>query len=342
MIDELALFLLIAVVLVPVLVILKLASFFEKFQKDTKSICRKMDHAGTYNEYRYWRRELRCHYLMLIPFVTKKNVRHVYDSFFHRKHEEKMEERRDSLAPLLMPSVLGICICLVCVCGMTWAWYTASIQAPAQKMTAAYYEVVVENVVEAESLEENVNKKEDGTYPLEAKVSYKVTLRAEGSVKKCGGYCLIENQADEKYYTQTFAPENDAIEILLIPEEDGDYTFTGVWGSLPSEITEKDILKDQTGKTQGSEVLPEGSGEPDGEQKTDASTNDVTQQPVSQQTPSSEEPKMDDTYTVQSGDTLSGIAAKYSIPSDKLAAYNSLDDVNSIKEGQILKIPPQE
>lgn len=45
-------------------------------------------------------------------------------------------------------------------------------------------------------------------------------------------------------------------------------------------------------------------------------------------------------YQVQSGDTLSAIAEKFHTTVEALAAYNQLDDANSIQAGMILRIPP--
>lgn len=45
------------------------------------------------------------------------------------------------------------------------------------------------------------------------------------------------------------------------------------------------------------------------------------------------------TYTVQSGDTMSGIANKYNMTSTELAKYNGITEVDTLKIGQVLKIP---
>lgn len=47
----------------------------------------------------------------------------------------------------------------------------------------------------------------------------------------------------------------------------------------------------------------------------------------------------DTVYTVKSGDTLSGIAAKYGTTYQKLAAYNGISNPNIINVGQKIKIP---
>lgn len=73
-----------------------------------------------------------------------------------------------------------------------------------------------------------------------------ITLSASGTVKECGGYCLIENALTGiKAYTQTIMPD-EIITVAFTPSADGTYTFTGVWGSLPIGITEKDIIRKTT------------------------------------------------------------------------------------------------
>jgi len=47
-------------------------------------------------------------------------------------------------------------------------------------------------------------------------------------------------------------------------------------------------------------------------------------------------------YTVQSGDTLSGIASRFGISVDDIVRANNIADPNSLSEGQVLTIPPRE
>lgn len=56
------------------LIVLKLAQFVNHFSREKQYLLTEMHRAADYNEYRYWRRELRCLYLCLIPFVTERNV----------------------------------------------------------------------------------------------------------------------------------------------------------------------------------------------------------------------------------------------------------------------------
>jgi hypothetical protein len=47
-------------------------------------------------------------------------------------------------------------------------------------------------------------------------------------------------------------------------------------------------------------------------------------------------------YTIQSGETLAGIAQSYNLTVDQLAAANCLDNPDLIYEGQVLAVPPQQ
>jgi LysM repeat protein len=48
---------------------------------------------------------------------------------------------------------------------------------------------------------------------------------------------------------------------------------------------------------------------------------------------------VNDSYTVKEGDTLLGIAIRLGVDLDDLADLNKIQDRNSIKIGQVLKIP---
>lgn len=48
------------------------------------------------------------------------------ETFYTGKREHPQEKKPASLTALLMPSLLGVAICLVCLCSLTWAWFTAT------------------------------------------------------------------------------------------------------------------------------------------------------------------------------------------------------------------------
>ena len=344
MTNKLVLFFLISAIFMLAAGIARLVSFFRRFLNDMRYICYQMDGANSCKDYRFWRRELRCHYLTLIPFVNKRNVASVY-RFFYKEKRSGQERRRDSIVPLLMPSVLGICICLVCLCSMSWAWYKVSIQAPSQKITAAYYEVSVTSValissqvtVIDETAEDEITADEGlsgettkirlrgSSCELEKGKSYLIKLTAYGTVTDCAGYCLIENaDGTVQYYTQTFAPKT-TISFTLSPKESGYYTFTGIWGSLPESV-------DYIGN--GEVIPPE-------EIPVNVEMNLIPANPTETEIETETETE-ERIYTVQSGDTLSGIAEKYGVTVERLAAYNHLTVEEEFHEGQEIKIPPED
>lgn len=236
------------------------------------------------------------------------------------KHAKPTDE---NILQLLLPSFAGIIICMVCLAGMTWAWFSASISTPPQTITAANYEVTVTSVIK-EADGEKVEP-QDEKYALEANTAYAIQLESKGTAKEHGGYCLIQNDnGTAVFYTQTFKP-GEHITISLTITDKGNYTFTGVWGSIPTDVDENQIIKDiGNSALETPPVTDEASGK---ENNTDT--------PVQPETENNET-----VYVVQLGDTLSKIAEKYHTSVAKLGAYNGIENADEIQVGQEIKIPP--
>ena len=58
--------------------------------------------------------------------------------FYTPRHSKPTDE---NILRLLMPSAVGIALCMVCLAGSTWAWFSASVQTVAQNLT--YYNPTV-------------------------------------------------------------------------------------------------------------------------------------------------------------------------------------------------------
>lgn len=71
-------------------------------------------------------------------------------SLLHKK--EKQNKNNDPLIRLMTPMIAGILACVFCLVSMTWAWFTASVDAPTQTMQAAaqFTKVKVYEVVKSE------------------------------------------------------------------------------------------------------------------------------------------------------------------------------------------------
>lgn len=189
------------------LIVLKLAQFVNHFSREKQYLLTEINRAADYNEYRYWRRELRCLYLCLIPFVTERNVMKVYPVFFHRAKHATKEKRSDGLMHILAPSMLAICICAICLCGASWAWFTASTSTGTTQIQSSSYKLLYQVGEDATATE----LAEAGTaYTLTSDTTV-ITLKANGTAGATG-YCSI-TVGSETYYTE---------QIFV----DGTFTFT--------------------------------------------------------------------------------------------------------------------
>ena len=169
------------------LIVLKLAQFVNHFSREKQHLLTEMHRAADYNEYRYWRRELRCLYLCLIPFVTERNVMKVYPVFFHRAKHAAKKKRSDDLMHILAPSMLAICICAICLCGVSWAWFTASTSTGTTTIQSSSYKLLYQVGEDTASTELG----EAGTaYTLTSDTAV-ITLKANGT-PGAAGYCSIK------------------------------------------------------------------------------------------------------------------------------------------------------
>ena len=237
------------------LIVLKLAQFSNHFSREKQYLLTEMHRAADYNEYRYWRRELRCLYLCLIPFVTERNVMRVYPVFFHRAKHATKEKRSDGLMHILAPSMLAICICAICLCGASWAWFTASTSTGTAQIQSSSYKLSYQIGSDTAELAET------GTaYTLTSDTTV-ITLKATGTAGATG-YCRI-NIGDETYYTgQIFVP--DAFTFTVNAAAGTTITLTPKWGSCAvrdddtNSIT-KDRVIPATGSQQSNTQTPDNS-----------------------------------------------------------------------------------
>ena len=221
--------------------------------------------------------------------------------FYTPRHSKPTDE---NILRLLMPSVVGIFICMVCLAGSTWAWFSASVQTVAQTIEAANFDISAA-VIDASG------QPVPSGQPLQAGQKYTVTLTAAGNAPS-GGYCKVEGGA-VPLYTETILPDR-SLTFTLIPETDAVYTFTAIWGRYSGE---PDITN---GCTIGAEQ-PE--------------TGEETPAPPANGQNAAE-------YVVQSGDTLWEIARAQDTTVEELAAYNNISDPASLQIGQTIKIPAAE
>ena len=136
-------------------------------------------------------------------------------------NSKNTEER--SILRMLCPSLLGIMVFLICLAGMSWAWFTAGVQSQST-ITAKSYTLnetvkVKTSGTSADSADTAktgaLPKAADGTYALAENTQYVVTLRPSATPKN-GGYCILKmtyagdgGNVEEKYCTVALTSDNE-------------------------------------------------------------------------------------------------------------------------------------
>lgn len=134
--------------------------------------------------------------------------------------------RSDTLRAMLLPPILCAALCLVCLCGLSWAWFTVSISAGTSSVSGAQY-----NVTAQVAQGETPVSMENGGFALSANTEYTVTLTAEGTAST--GYGIVRF-SDRELTTEQIAP-GAAFSFKLIPESDTTLTAVAHWGVNSAE-----------------------------------------------------------------------------------------------------------
>ena len=227
--------LIVLIVFAFLLILIRFAKFVNDFGRGKQYLLNEMHRAADYNEYCYWRRELRCLYLCLIPFVTERNVMRVYPVFFHRAKHTTKEKRSDGLVHILAPSMLAICICAICLCGASWAWFTASTSTGTTQIQSSSYKLLYQVGEDATATE----LAEAGTaYTLKADTTV-ITLKATGTAGATG-YCSI-TVGSETYYTEQISVNGTSEFTFTVNAAAGtNIILTPKWGTYSHTATIQD------------------------------------------------------------------------------------------------------
>lgn len=244
------------------------------------------------------------------------------------------KEFQDSLIPVLLPSVFSICICLVNIFSMTWAWFSININNNMNTIkTAQYYiEVEVKN-------NDVIVQPENGEYILPNGI-YNVTLTARGGAST--GYCKIKILDGEEIYTEQLNKDNSITFTIEIKDSSRKLSFYPMWGTYNEKAPE---IVDGT-----LYIVPNIESIND-DQSTELETDNLTEQiekntdmlqlkdTLSSEDNAEENQVKEPTDTVQSDDTLPSINPKDEIednqvkePTDIVQPDNPLSSTDSKNE----------
>ncbi len=150
------------------------------------------------------------------------------------------EKHSDNIVHILAPSVLGLCICAVCLCGMSWAWFTASTAASATTIRSATLQIEDVKLGDKELRSDG-----NGRYTITEQLtedSYTLSFKATDSSTATKGFCKISvkigNSAETPYYTEDIADKTAhtvTITVNNISNENVTITVEPIWGSLPED-----------------------------------------------------------------------------------------------------------
>lgn len=148
-----------------------------------------------------------------------------------QQNKEKLSDR--AFARLIATSILGIVVCLICLCSTTYAWFSDSIPSNNNEIKTASQCLLSVSVykdgTEFEDVESGVTLEQGVTYTVE------LSLPKDSA----SGYCLIET-ATATYYTDYIArhesEDAQTLSFTLTVAKSQNVTFTPHWGIYSGEI----------------------------------------------------------------------------------------------------------
>ncbi len=163
----------------------------------------------------------------------------------YRPKRIETKKQSDGLLHLLALSAVGLCACLICLCGVSWAWFTATASSGTTVIQAATYTVDV-------SADENENVEiatESGTTTaiFTDAGEYTITLTPTGTAQN--GYCKI-SYAEVDCYTGQLT--TDKLHFTVNADANSKLTVTPQWGSYSGDpnLSSGDTIGNTTGNTQ--------------------------------------------------------------------------------------------
>ena len=162
------------------------------------------------------------------------------ETFYTGKREHPQEEKPASLTALLMPSLLGVAICLVCLCSLTWAWFTATQNSgvqPIQSATATVTASLNGTVLGELPIEEGMNGTGTLTLHMEGSAQYAYVLIKVGGTEYHTDYLTADG------YTITVNESGAALTLCWGKQDSLPGTAVGDGGSIgtaqPSNTTDE-------------------------------------------------------------------------------------------------------
>lgn len=148
---------------------------------------------------------------------------------------KQIKRSNDSIVKRLMPSLIGIGVCVTSLLGTTFAWFSDTVSIATQSIESAYYSVNIQ-IKDGNTI---VLPNNNGIYTLSKKgkgQGYKVSIISTGTAST--GFCTINDNLITEQINQ-----GQTFNFTLYPDKDNkEYTFTSIWGT-PSEYSKISKIK---------------------------------------------------------------------------------------------------
>lgn len=130
--------------------------------------------------------------------------------------------QKDGFLATLLPLMMGMALCVVCLCGTTWAWFSASSASSLSTIQTARFSLQVKVMDGEEEI-----LPEQGVYALKAGKTYEVTILPSGDADS--GSCRIE--AGEQVFKTVRLIPGQEFSLKLEMRENQSVRFDAQWSS---------------------------------------------------------------------------------------------------------------
>lgn len=169
-----------------------------------------------------------------IIIFLRKLCRKVCDRLFVKNAiTAEKGQAGENIWHLLAPSVMGIFLCVVCLCGTSWAWFTASRSSSVTPIQTAVYTVGL--TVDGQDVPQTLDGARIMQIGMTKGQTYRVSLKANGTAST--GYCKVTFE-DKTYYTDRIGAD-DTLAFTVNASKDSTMEIEAQWGTCALESVDK-------------------------------------------------------------------------------------------------------
>ena len=201
---------------------------------------------------------------------------------------EKEKSADAGIKRMMLTSVLGMLICVVCLAGTTWAWFTATQNATvgesqvAQTLTKVSIKSIGSNTLMGSDVK---------NYSIDSNEYYAVTLTEDGTAD--GVYCAVSVDGTT-YYTSCMASGEKL--SFTVCSRDGDMTVATSWNEMThtGSSARKAMSRTKSAPLREGDVIGEGEPVKEDENKDNSNSHDTAKKaPVIKEADDTKAPAQD-------------------------------------------------